>query len=48
MAKKNSRLRSIYERGNDYDQSELFTGQSSDIYVTIAMLNQAINYLIGV
>lgn len=40
--------RDLYQRGNDYDQSELFTGQSSDIYVTIAMLNQAINYLLGI
>lgn len=35
-----------YERGNDYDQAELFGGSPAGPYVTIQMLNAIVNKLI--
>ena len=38
----------LYQRGNDYDQFELFTRTSPcGPYVTIEMLNKMVNYLIS-
>ena len=36
----------IYERGNDYDQSEIWSKAPCGAYVTLEMFNQTINKLI--
>lgn len=47
MKKAKNHLKDIYERGNDYDQSELLSNSPCGAYVTIEMFNQVINKLIS-
>lgn len=47
MKKAQNHLKDIYERGNDYDQSELLSNSPCGAYVTIEMFNQVINKLIS-